>query len=138
VNGAVPVAAPTVVTVRSGSAIITARITVDAVHNELRWQVTSSDPASVAAVVLRRRGGGTITGPASGTTGSAPAMARMTITDSAQRVVARLMGPGMRTATGSLPLAYAERLAFAEGKLSVAVQPVRGGVLVERAVPSGR
>jgi hypothetical protein len=138
VNGAAPVAAPTVVTVRSGNAVVTARITVDAVRNELRWQVTSSDPTSVAAVVLRRRGGGTITGPASGTTGSAPAVARMTIADSAQRVVARLMGPGMRTAAGSLPLAHADRLAYAEGMLSVGVQPVRSGVLVERTVPSGR
>jgi hypothetical protein len=126
VNGAAPVAAPTVVTVRSGTAIVTARITVDAVRNELRWQVTSSDPTSVAAVVLRRRGGGTITGPASGTTGSAPAVARMTIADSAQRVVARLMGPGVRSASGAMPLGYAERIALAEGRLSVLVAPTIG------------
>jgi Asp-tRNA(Asn)/Glu-tRNA(Gln) amidotransferase A subunit family amidase len=126
VNGAAPVATPTVVTLRSGSAVVTARITVDPVHNELRWQVTSSDPAAVSAVVLRRRGGGTIMGPASGTTGSAPAVSRMTIPDDALRVVARLMGPGARSASGSLPLAYADRVAFAEGKLSVALFPVRG------------
>jgi len=134
VNGAAPVAAPTMVTVRTGNAIVTSRITVDAVRNELRWQVTSSDPTSVAAVVLRRRGGGTITGPASGTTGSAPAVARMTIADSAQRVVARLMGPGVRSASGAMPLGYAERMALAEGRLSVLVAPTVGAAL-SRPVP---
>ena len=133
VNGAAPVATPVVVSLRSGSALVTARITVDPVRNELRWQVTSSDPAAVSAVVLRRRGGGTITGPASGTTGSAPAVARMTIPDSAQRVVARLLGPGARTAQGTLPLAYADRVAFAEGKLTVQLLASRGDV-VERTV----
>lgn len=133
VNGAAPVATPVVVSLRSGSAMVTARITVDPVRNELRWQVTSSDPAAVSAVVLRRRGGGTITGPASGTTGSAPAVARMTIPDSAQRVVARLLGPGARTAQGTLPLAYADRVAFAEGKLTVQLLASRGDV-VERTV----
>jgi amidase len=133
VNGAAPVATPVVVSLRSGSALVTARITVDPVRNELRWQVTSSDPAAVSAVVLRRRGGGTITGPASGTTGSAPAVARMTIPDSAQRVVARLLGPGARTAQGTLPLAYADRVAFAEGTLTVQLLASRGDV-VERTV----
>jgi len=134
VNGTAPVAAPVVVSLRSGSALVTARVTVDAVRNELQWQVTASDPAAVSAVVLRRRGGGTISGPASGTTGSAPAMARMTIPDSAQRVVARLMGPGARTASGSLPLAYADRVAFAEGKLAVQLLPSRGSVVERQLV----
>lgn len=134
VNGGAPVATPVIVTVRTGQTQVTARVTVDAVHNELRWQVTASDPAAVSAVVLRRRGGGTITGPASGTAGSAPAIARMTIPDSAQRVIARLAGPGARSATGTLPLTYADRVAFAEGRLSVGVMPASGGDLVERIV----
>lgn len=133
VNGAAPAATPVVVSLRSGGAMVTARITIDAVRNELQWQVTATDPAAVSAVVLRRRGGGVISGPASGTTGSAPAVSRMTIPDSAQRVVARLMGPGARTASGSLPLAYADRMAFADGKLTVQLLASRGDV-VERAV----
>lgn len=134
VNGMAPVATPVAVTLRAESAVVTARITVDAVQNELRWQVSTTTPNAVGAVVLRRRGGGTITGPASGTAGSAPAIARMTIPNSAQRVVARLMGPGVRSATGALPLTYADRIAFAEGRLSIAVLPAGRGSLVERVV----
>lgn len=133
VKGAAPVATPVVVSLRSGNALVTARITIDAVRNELQWQVTASDPTTVSAVVLRRRGGGTLSGPASGTTGSAPVVARMAISDSAQRVVARLMGPGARTAHGVLPLAYADRKAFADGTLSVQLLASRGDV-VERTV----
>jgi hypothetical protein len=136
VRGAAPLAKPVVVTTRSGRATVITRLTVDAVRNEMRWEVRATDPGAIAAVVLRRRGGGTITGPASGTTGSAPAVARMTIPDDAQRVVARLMGPGRRTAAGSLPLAYADWLAFSEGRLSVSVYPARDGVPVERTIRS--
>jgi hypothetical protein len=124
---------PVIATLRAGAATATARITVDEVRNELRWQVTSGTPQAISAVVLRRRGGGVIAGPASGTAGSAPAIARMTIPDNAQRVVARLMGPGARAASGSLPLAYADRVAFARGDLSVQLLDARGGV-TERVV----
>ena len=138
VNGRAPTALPVVQTLRVGGAVVTTRVTVDAVHHELRWQVTSSSPRAISAVVLRRRGGGIITGPASGTTGSAPAIARMTIPDSAQRVVARLMGPGVRTATGALPLTYADRIAFTEGRLSIGVLPAGRESLVERVVRPSR
>lgn len=138
VNGRAPAAQPVVHTLRAGDATVTTRLTVDVVHHELRWQVTTTSPRAVSAVVLRRRGGGTIAGPASGTAGSAPAIARMTIPDSAQRVVARLMGPGTHTATGTLPLTYADRVAFAEGRLSVGVMPASGGDLVERVVRPSR
>jgi Asp-tRNA(Asn)/Glu-tRNA(Gln) amidotransferase A subunit family amidase len=133
VNGVAPAAMPVIATLRAGAATATARITVDEVRNELRWQVTSATPQAISAVVLRRRGGGVIAGPASGTAGSAPAIARMTIPDHAQRVVARLMGPGARAASGSLPLAYADRVAFARGDLSVQLLDARGGV-TERVV----
>jgi amidase len=131
VNGAAPKAAPVVVTLRAGAATVTARITLDPVHHELRWSVTGTNPQSVAAVVLRRRGGGTISGPASGTTGSAPAVSRMTIPDEALRVVARLMGPNRTTASGALPLSYADRIAFAERRLSIAVMSTTGMVAEE-------
>ncbi len=148
VNGAAPVARPVVVTARVGSSVVTTTLVVDPVRHELRWTVRSTDPAAVAAVVLRRRGGGTITGPASGTTGSAPAVARMTIPDDAQRVVARLMGPGSRQAQGTMALGYAELEAYRGGRLSVAVTGTGGETkevkpetrhrVARRRIPSGR
>lgn len=124
VNGAAPVAAPRVLTTRVGTAAVTTTLTVDPVRRELRWRTITSAP--VAAVVLRRQGGGTITGPASGTSGSAPAIARVTIPESAQRVVARLMGPDAQEAQGTMALGYAELEAYREGRLSVFVTAVSG------------
>ena len=118
-NGAAPLATPRVLTTRVGTAVVTTTLTVDPVRRELRWRTTASAP--VAAVVLRRQGGGTIAGPASGTSGSAPAIARVTIPDNAERVVARLMGPDARQAQGTMPLGYAELEGYREGRLSVAV-----------------
>lgn len=123
VHGKAPVARPHVLTTRVGSAVVTTTLTVDPVRHELRWAVRTTDPSAVAAVVLRRQGGGTITGPASGTSGSAPSIARVTIPDSAQRVVARLMGPGVRRADGRMALGYAELQAYKDGRLSVFVVP---------------
>ncbi|WP_053333861.1 amidase family protein [Gemmatimonas phototrophica] len=131
VNGAAPVTRPLTITARSGSATVTTLLTIDAVHNELRWTVRTSMPNQITAVVLRRQGGGTLTGPASGTIGSAPVMARMTIPSEALRVVARLMGPNRTTASGSLPLSYADRVAFAEKRLSIAVMSSTGLVAEE-------
>jgi hypothetical protein len=50
----------------------------------------------------------------------------MTIADSAQRVVARLMGPGVRSASGAMPLGYAEFRALPEQRLSLLVVPTNG------------
>jgi len=124
VNGAAPVATPRVLTTRVGTAVVTTTLTVDPVRRELRWRTTTSAP--VAAVVLRRQGGGTISGPASGTSGSAPAIARVTIPDNAERVVARLMGPDARQAQGTMPLGYAELEAYQNGRLSVAITSASG------------
>jgi hypothetical protein len=104
--------------------VVTTTLTVDPVRRELRWRTTTSAP--VAAVVLRRQGGGTISGPASGTSGSAPAIARLTIPDYAERVVARLMGPDARQAQGTMPLGYAELEAYQNGRLSVAITSASG------------
>ncbi|MBC7672691.1 MAG: hypothetical protein H7247_09745 [Polaromonas sp.] len=128
VNGVAPVARPITVSTRAGSTTVTTQLTVDAVHNALRWQVHASGASQLAAVVLRRRGGGVITGPASGTSGSAPVVVQLTIPDDAVRVVARLMGPDRTDARGSLPLSYADRVAFAEGRLSVAVMSSTGAI----------
>lgn len=118
----------------SGGAAVSARITIDAVTNELRWTVTSLGRANaVSAVVLRRVGGGTLTGPASSTTGSAPVLSKITVPDDATRVIARLMGPGRRTASGTLPLSYKDRMAFAAGTLRVSLMTA-GGSVVEQTV----
>jgi hypothetical protein len=114
-------------TLSSGAANVAVQITIDAVRNELRWTVSNvGAPAAVSAVVLRRVGGGTITGVAAATTGSAPPVSKITVPDNAVRVVARLMGPGMRTAGGSLPLSARDRDAFAKGQLSVALYTASG------------
>jgi amidase len=118
----------------SGSAAVSTRITIDPVRNELRWTITSMGAASaVSAVVLRRIGGGMLTGPASSTTGSAPVLSKIAVPDDASRVIARLMGPGMRTASGTLPLSYKDRLAFASGALRVTMTTA-GGSVVEQVV----
>jgi hypothetical protein len=107
--------------------VVTTQLTIDAVRNELRWtSTTTGAPNTITAVVLRRRGGGTISGVASSTSGAAPTVARMTIPDSSTRVVARLLGPGARTASGVLPLTRADREAFAASRLSLAVYPAKG------------
>ena len=128
--------APVVVTrtLTAHGAGASVRLTIDPVRNELRWLVTAlGDVDGVRAVVLRRTGGGTLTGPASSTSGSAPAVSTIAVPDGATRVVARLMGPAMRTAQGTLPLGARERDAFATGRLRVALYP-RTGQMVEQPV----
>jgi amidase len=111
----------------SGGANVTAQITIDVVRNELRWSVSNvGAPSAVSAVVLRRVGGGTITGVGASTTGSAPPVMKIAVPDDAVRVVARLMGPGMRTASGSLPLSARDRAAFSKGQLSVTLYTANG------------
>ncbi len=107
---------------------------IDAVTSEVRWPVrTVGAPRQVAAVVLRRVGGGVLTGPASGTSGGAPVTAKLTVPDDATRVVARLMGPGMPVASGSLPLSARDREAYASGALRVALYTA-GGEIVKRVL----
>lgn len=121
--------APRVVarTLRSGAANVAASVTIDAVRNELRWTVSSVGvPSAVSAVVLRRVGGGTLTGVTAATTGSAPPVSRISVPNDAVRVVARLMGPATRSASGSLPLSARDREAFANGQLSVALYTANG------------
>ena len=130
VNGRAPAPHTVNVVTQVAASRVTTRLTVDAVRNELRWSTRTTGAASnVAAVVLRRRGGGTISGVASSTSGSAPTVARMQIPENALRVVARLMGPRTREAHGTLPLSYADRVALAEGRLSLTVYPTSGNAI---------
>ncbi len=123
VAGRAPVAPTLTIESRARTSSATSIVTVDAISNELRWHSTQRAAATSGRangiLVLMRQGGGTLTGPASSTSGSAPAIARITIADSATRVVARLLGPDESTHQGVLPLSAADRLAFAQGKLSV-------------------
>jgi hypothetical protein len=97
--------------------------------------VTGAPSDAPVAVVLRRRGGGTIAGVASSTIGSAPTVSRMTIPDSATRVVVRLAGPDARTASGSVPLTWADRTALRDGKLSVQLLTRSGATNEQPVVP---
>ncbi|MBL0170905.1 MAG: amidase [Gemmatimonadaceae bacterium] len=121
VRGAVPVALPMTVRAISSRATATARLTYDAPRSVLRWSValTGASPDEVVAVVLRRT-----TEDLGGTT---PAPTR--------RVVARLLGPGMRAASGSMLLGGTERRALVEGRLTLAMYDQTGAVPVEVAVP---
>lgn len=138
VHGVAPVMAARTVITTAKQAQATTSITVDLLRNELRWQsrVRALRPGANATVVLMRRGGGTLTGPASSTSGSAPALARITIADSATRVVARLLGPDEATHTGALPLAAVDREAYAAGRLSVRLMTSDG--VVERPLSPSR
>ena len=111
---------PTVktLTVTDAGTVVQARVELDAVRNELRWQarVVAGAP-NVSALVFRRRGGRVFTSVA---TATVPAQ-RVVVPDSAQRVVARLLGPEMRTASGTLTLTHADRSALAAGTFTLAL-----------------
>mgnify|MGYP002654222482 CR=1 FL=1 len=115
---------PTVktLTVTDAGTVVQARVELDAVRNELRWQarVVAGAP-NVSALVFRRRGGRVFTSVA---TAKVPAQ-RIVVPDSAQRVVARLLGPEMRTASGTLTLTYADRSALAAGTFTLALYTAR-------------
>lgn len=138
VNGVAPVMMPRTIVTAGARTQATTTLTVDLLRNELRWEsrVGARRPAANATVVLIRRGGGTLTGPASSTSGSAPALARITIADSATRVVARLLGPDETVHRGALPLSAADREAYAAGRLSVRLVSPDG--VVDRAVAPRR
>ena len=118
VRGIAPINAPILVRAATSSAVASAQFTYDAPKAVLRWSVSiTGDVNDVAAVVLRRANTEAIQiAPAGG-----------------KRVIARLLGPGMRTADGVLALNAAERNALLEGKLSLAVYG-RSGAPVERTI----
>jgi Asp-tRNA(Asn)/Glu-tRNA(Gln) amidotransferase A subunit family amidase len=135
VNGRAPIVRGVTVVTATGGAHTSTVVTIDPLRNELRWQSTRVSGAP-ATVVLMRRGGGTLTGPASSTSGSAPAIARITIPETSTRVVARLLGPDEPSHQGVLPLSAADRDAYAAGALSVRLVTARG--VMERPIPKPR
>ena len=121
VRGVAPVALPMVVRVIAPRATATARLAYDAPLNVLRWSVTTtgSAPGEVAAVVLRRTNADSST----------------IIPAGSQRVVARLLGPGMRTASGTLVLSGTERRALLDGRLTIAMYGRAGNAPTEVVIP---
>ncbi|MES2523208.1 MAG: amidase family protein [Gemmatimonadota bacterium] len=126
VNGRTPVATTSAgpIVVRAGSARATAtgRFTYDAPAGVLHWNaaLSGSRPDDAVAVVLRRvNADGAAVGPAGST-----------------RVIVRLLGPGMRSASGTLPLNGTERQALQQGRLRLSVYE-RSGEIIESAVASG-
>lgn len=107
VRGVAPVATSFAARATSKRATSSARFIYDASHSLLRWTVSTIGPGidDVTAVVLRRRNerGGPMS-PA-GTT----------------RVISRLLGPGVRTASGVLPLNETERRALLDGRMTLAM-----------------
>ncbi len=116
VRGVAPLPAPFVVRAVSPRAAATARFVYDAPTSVLRWTITvaGASPASVQAVVLRRIDGNAT---AAGATPS--------------RVVARLLGPGMRTDSGIVPLNGIERRALREGRLRLSLHTMDSKTPVE-------
>jgi Asp-tRNA(Asn)/Glu-tRNA(Gln) amidotransferase A subunit family amidase len=122
VRGAAPVASAVIVRTGTSAATATATLTYDAMRNELRWSValTGSKVDDVQAVVLRRSGAG------NSSVGPSPM----------QRVVARLLGPGMRSARGTMPLSSVERTALLAGQVTLALYDRTGAPPTEVRIPT--
>ena len=100
--------------VRNGAARAAVQFTFDPLSNDLRYRltVTGARGGTVQAVVLRRQGTAGLGSP----------------------VIHRLAGPGMLTASGSLPLPAIDRRALASGGLLLAMLTSDG--LQEVAIPA--
>lgn len=107
VAGAVPVAPLVTVRAVTPQASAVGQFRYDAPTSVLRWSVTLSGvaPNDVQAVVLRRTN----------------ADSTATIPAQSTRVIARLLGPGMRRASGSVVLNGIERRALLDGRLTMAL-----------------
>ena len=107
VRGIAPAASAMVVRASTPRVAATARVMYDATTSTLRWsvQLTGAAMNDVQAVVLRRIN--------SAATASSPALSA--------RVIARLLGPGMRGARGSLQLSGAEQRALTDGRIVLAL-----------------
>lgn len=121
VRGVAPVALPMLVRAATVRATASATLTYDAPHSVLRWSVTLTGTRldDVLAVVLRRTN--------ADSTATVPAQSR--------RVMARLLGPGMRVASGTMPLSGIERRALLDGRLSLAMYDRTSATPAEVPIP---
>ena len=122
VKGMPPPARPMTVRAATARATATVRLSYDAPLSVLRWSVvlTGSSPDEVVAVVLRRSN--------ADSSASAPAQSR--------RVVARLLGPGMHSASSTMLLSGLERRALLEGRMTLAMYDRTSAVPAEVAIPA--
>ena len=132
VNGRAPAGTPIFVMAATTRAVATARFVYDAPTSALRWTVAISGaaPDDVAAVVLRRTNAEGI--PMSA--GSTNATSSMMSPARSSRVIARLLGPGMRSASGVLVLNGIERRALENGRLKLALYD-RAAKITESSLP---
>lgn len=122
VKGMAPAAAQVTVVTKQARVSATTRIEIDVVHSELRWTATvSGAPEQMTALVLRRSGGGSTAGAISGASATGTLVSSVAIPEGSSRVTDRLLGPGRRSGTGARPLTAADRLAWEQGRLSVAL-----------------
>lgn len=120
VRGAAPGPAPLTLAAGASGTLAGSRFAWDAVHNSLTWSLALSERAqrTTQAIVLRRiNADSTRLGP----TGST-------------RVISRLLGPGMRSASGALALNGFERRALHEGRLRLAIYGASNAPPVEVAL----
>ncbi|MEO6446002.1 MAG: amidase family protein [Gemmatimonadaceae bacterium] len=110
---------------RVGATSATARFTFDPLANVLRYEVrvVGGSASEVQAVVLRRRAENPDATLANGIRAGAP-------------VIHRISGPGMMSASGSLPLSGQDRRALASGRLTLAL--FTSGGVSESALPAVR
>jgi amidase len=137
VAGRAPAPRPVVVTLSQPGVMARITVTADPVRHEFRWSAQVSGPraGAVHALVLRRRGGGQpLTGVISGASATGTVSTRVEVPADAMRVDSRLLGPGMTSARGTLPLGGVLRAAWEAEALSVALLG-ENGALTERGVP---
>ena len=121
VGSVAPLHAPVVVRAATTTAVALGRFVYDAPTSSLRWTVSLTGGVNeVSAVVLRRNTAGAPANPA----GSA-------------RVIMRLLGPGMQSASGVFALGGADRRALIEGRMTLALfdrdnSPAEKVIVVER------
>lgn len=136
VAGRAPAPRPVAVTLAQPGVTARVVVTVDPVRHELRWSARLAGPRAegVQALVLRRQGGGApLTGAISGASATGTVTTRVEVPADAMRVESRLLGPGMTSGTGALPLGGVLRGAWEGGRLSLALV-ADGGAMTERAV----
>ena len=134
VAGRAPAPAPVTVVLSQPGLVATVRLAADPVRHVLRWEarLAGARAGEASALVLRRRGGGALSGPVSGASAMGTVTTRMEVPANAVRVDSRLLGPAMTQGRGTLPLSLPLRTALATGDLTVAL--LAGDRVAERTV----
>jgi hypothetical protein len=129
VAGRAPAAKARTVVVRERGVTATVLLTEDPVHHALRWRAVVTGPGApgLSALLLERRGGGTpLAGAVSGASAIGTVTAQVDVPPTATRVDTRLLGPGMTSGEGVVPLGAVLRRALASGDLAVGLCTAAG------------